>query len=206
VSSFSRELELTLHRALACANQRDHEYATLEHLLLALIDDADAAAVMKSCRVDLGALNESLTSYIDNELKTLVIDDGRDTTPTPTFQRVVQRAALHAQGQDRDAVTTVDVLMAMFDEIESHAVWLLGEQEMTQQDAAKVILHGKGSGDAVASRRRHRGSPVTPEADEMGKRSIGRGIVRQSFSHRRTKPVVVEKVKPRDGKTGKNAK
>jgi hypothetical protein len=146
LQSFSRELELTLHRALACANRRDHEYTTLEHLLLALIDDADAAAVMKACKADLGALKENLTRYIDNELKTLVIDDGCDTTPTPALQRVVQRAVLHAQGQDR-AVTSGDLLMAMFDETESHAASLLGEQEMTQQDAANVIFHGKGSGD-----------------------------------------------------------
>jgi hypothetical protein len=207
---FSRERELTLHRAMAFADQRHHEYTTLEHLLLALIDDATAAAVMNACKVDLGALKESLTSHIDNELKTLVTDDGRDAAPTPTLQRVVQRAAVHAQSQGRDAVTTADLLVAMFDETESHAVWLLGGQKMTQQDAAKVILLGKGSGDAVAGRRRHGGSPVTPEPDEVGKRSVEQGIVRQSFSHGRTKPVVVEKVKRRTartgGKTGKNTK
>jgi ATP-dependent Clp protease ATP-binding subunit ClpA len=182
VSIFSRELELTLHRALACANQRDHEYATLEHLLLALIDDADAAAVMKARKVNLSALKESLTSYIDKDLKTLAVDDCRDATPTPAFQRVVQRAMIHAQGADRDAATTVDILRAMFDETESYAIGLLVAQgmgrldvvepEMAQQDAAKVI------------------------------RSIGQGAVRQSFSHGRTKPVVVVKVKRRGVKIG----
>jgi hypothetical protein len=148
---FSAGLVLTLHRALAHANQRQHEYTTLEHLLLALIEDTDASAVMKACKVDLAALKENLASYIDNELKRLVIDDDRDTNPTAAFQRVVQRARHHAQGLGRDA-TGADILVAIFAERESTAVWLLGEQEMSQQDAANFILHGivKGSGDSAA--------------------------------------------------------
>jgi len=138
--SFSAALDLTLHRALACANLRDHEFATLEYLLLALIDDADASAVMKACKVDLDALKEDLISYIDSELKALVIDDGRDSRPTPGFQRVVQRAVLRAQGLGRDA-TGGDLLVAIFDERESNAAWFLSEQDMTQQDAANSILH-----------------------------------------------------------------
>jgi hypothetical protein len=133
-------LGLTLHRALAYANQRDHEYATLEHLLLALIDDADASAVMRACKADLGALKEDLVSYIDSELKELAVNDGRDSRPTPGFQRVVQRAVLHAQGLGRDA-TGGDLLVAIFDERESHAAWFLSNQDMTQEDAANSILH-----------------------------------------------------------------
>jgi hypothetical protein len=87
----------TFHRALACANQRDHEFATLEHLLFALIDDADALAVMKACSVDIAALKEDIVSYIDSELKALVIDGSREARPTPGFQRVAQRAVLRAQ-------------------------------------------------------------------------------------------------------------
>jgi Glyoxalase superfamily protein/Clp amino terminal domain, pathogenicity island component/Bacterial translation initiation factor IF-2 associated region len=207
--TFSRELELTLHRALVYANERAHEYATLEHLLLALIDDADASAVMKACKVDLGALKQDLTGYVANELKTLVTDGNDDARPTAAFQRVVQRAVLHIGDLDRD-VTGRDLLVAMFAETESPAVWFLGEREMTRQDAANVILHRikKGGGDAVVGRRR-RHSPSTPEADEMGKRSVEQGVVRQSFSHARTKPVVVEKVKrrtaaPMQGKTAKD--
>jgi hypothetical protein len=174
---FSRALELTLHRALASANQRGQEHATLEHLLLALTDDGDASAVMNACKVDLAELKEHLTNYIDNELKTLVTDDDRDCRPTAAFQRVVTRGVRHVNGLGRDTVIGGDILMAMFDETESHAVWLLGEQQMTQQDAANFI----------------------------------QGVVRQSFSHRRTKPVVVEKIKrrtaaPTDRKKGKNAK
>jgi ATP-dependent Clp protease ATP-binding subunit ClpA len=187
VPIFSRGLELTLHRALASANQRDHEYATLEHLLLALIDDTDAAAVMKARKVDLRSLKERLAIYIDKEPRALAVNDRRDATPTSAFQRVVQRAMIHVQGADRDAATTVDILRAMFDETESYAVGLLVEQgigrldvvepEVAQRDAAKVIP------------------------------SIEQGAVRQSFSHGRTKPVVVEKVKRRLAtRKGKDAK
>src|SRR5690606_721083 len=88
VPTFSRSLEEGLHRALALANDRNHEYATLEHLLLALLDDQDAAAVMRACNVDLGLLRQQLTNYIDNDLSSLVVDDGEDSKPTAGFQRV----------------------------------------------------------------------------------------------------------------------
>jgi ATP-dependent Clp protease ATP-binding subunit ClpA len=143
----SRELVLTLHRTLGHADQRNHEYATLEHLLLGLIDDADASALMAACKVDLGSLRQNLVRYIDNELKTLVTDGDREPTPTAAFQRAV----VHAQDLDREA-TGSDVLLAIFDERESPAVWLLGEQEMTQYDATNFILYGivKGNGDPAA--------------------------------------------------------
>jgi len=149
---FSAELESTLRRALGYAKQRKHEYCTLEHLLLALTDDVNASGVMKLCEVDLGALKEKLTRYIDNELKTLVTDDVSQSRPTAAFQRVVERAVLRAQGLGRHTVTGGDLLVALFAETESPAVWLLGEQEMTQEDAENFILHGilKGSGDAAA--------------------------------------------------------
>jgi hypothetical protein len=148
---FSAELESTLHRALAYASQRKHEYTTLEHLLLALIDDLNASWVMKACDVNLGALRENLAGYIDNDLKTLVIDVSRKPRPTPAFQRVVQRAVLHAQGLGRETATGGDLLVAIFDEKESPAVWLLNEQEMIQQDVVNFILHGivKDSGNAA---------------------------------------------------------
>jgi|RhiMethySRZTD1v2_1073278.scaffolds.fasta_scaffold607096_1 Glyoxalase superfamily protein/Clp amino terminal domain, pathogenicity island component len=139
---FSAELRSTLNRALDCAGQQKHEYMTLEHLLLALIDDLNASGVMKASDVDLAALRENVASYIDNDLKTLVIEDSRKPRPTPAFQRVVQRAVLHAQGLGRRTATGGDLLVAIFDETESPAVWLLGEQQMTQQDAVNFIYHG----------------------------------------------------------------
>jgi Glyoxalase superfamily protein/Clp amino terminal domain, pathogenicity island component len=203
---FSRALEVTLHRALAFANERNHEYATLEHLLLALAIEPAASAV-----IDLAALKERLTNYIDNELKTLVTDGGEDSRPTAGFQRVIQRAVIHVQSSGGEEVTGADVLVAIFAESESPAACFLQEQGMTRYDAANYISHGivKGSKDVSTGRRRRTRSPIPPEAEEIGKRSV-EGVVRQSFSHGRIKPVVVEKIKrrrpPGEGKTAKTTK
>jgi hypothetical protein len=124
---FSAELEVTLHRALSYANQRKHTYSTLEHLLLALIDDADASAVM-GVSADLGAMKHDLISYLDNELGSLVIDDDGDPKPTAAFQRVVQRAVNRAQVLGRPMVTGVDTLVGLLPERLSYAVRLLGVQ------------------------------------------------------------------------------
>jgi hypothetical protein len=139
---FSRELDSTLHRTLAYANLRDHEYMTLEHLLLALIDDPDASVVMKAGGIDLAALKHHLASYVDIQLKILVIDGGHDTKPTAAFQRVVH----HIQQSGGETVTGAQLLMAIFSETESPAAWLLGKQGMTRQDAAHFIAHGSAKG------------------------------------------------------------
>ena len=114
--SFSRSLEQALHRALALANQYHHEFATLEHLLMALTDDADAAAVMRACSVDIALLQRNLTHYIDEELVTLVSHNGDDAKPTSGFQRVIQRAVIHVQSSGREEVTGANVLVAIFAE------------------------------------------------------------------------------------------
>src|SRR5215475_10723091 len=140
--TFSRSLEQSLHRALALANERHHEYATLEHLLLALIDDQDAAAVMRACNVDLDKLRRNLVSYVESELESLVTDGSGDSKPTAGFQRVIQRAVIHVQSSGRDEVTGANVLVAVFSERESHAAYFLQEQEMTRYDAVNFIAHG----------------------------------------------------------------
>jgi Glyoxalase superfamily protein/Clp amino terminal domain, pathogenicity island component len=139
----------TMHRALAHAVQRKHQYETLEHLLLALIDDVDASAVMKACKVDLGALKEKLTSYLDNDLKTMAINDSGEPRQSAGFQRVAQRAAHYAEGRGRLTRTGAELLVAIFAETESPAARLLGEQDMTRQDAINFVIHGipKGGGD-----------------------------------------------------------
>ena len=144
-------LEATLHLALAHANQRKHQYATLEHLLLALTEDVDASAVMKACDVDLGALKAHLTSYIDNELKKPVADDGGESRPTAAC--VVPRAVLQAQRLGRPTVSGAELLVAIFAERQSPAALLLLEQAMTAHDAVNFVVHGfaKGSGDATNS-------------------------------------------------------
>jgi ATP-dependent Clp protease ATP-binding subunit ClpA len=150
--TFSRSLEQSLHRALALANERHHEYATLEHLLLALIEDADAAAVMRACNVDLEKLRRSLIAYLESELDNLVTDGAEDSKPTAGFQRVIQRAVIHVQAAGRGDVTGANVLVAIFAERESHATRFLLEQRMTRYDAVNFIAHGiaKGGGTAAA--------------------------------------------------------
>ena len=138
----SASLEKSLHRALAHANERQHEYATLEHLLLALVEDPDAIAVLRACGVDLDALVEDLESYLDNEAQGLIVDGLADAKPTAGFQRVLQRAAMHVQSAGRSEVTGANVLVAMFTERESHAVYYLQQQDMSRYDAVSYISHG----------------------------------------------------------------
>lgn len=141
--SFSSSLETAIHNALAFANARRHEFATLEHLLLSLVDEIDAAKVMKACGVDLEDLRGTLNDFLDNELDSLVSDiDGSEATPTTAFQRVIQRSAIHVQSSGRNEVTGANVLVAIFAERESHAAFFLQEQDMTRYDAVNYIAHG----------------------------------------------------------------
>ena len=110
----SAELEKTLHRALALASERSHELATLEHLLLALCDDADTVAVLKACGVDVEKLRQDLITFVDNELDNLASEAGNDAAPTTGFQRVLQRAVLHVQSSGRGEATGANVLAALF--------------------------------------------------------------------------------------------
>jgi len=138
----SRNLEQTLHRSLALASDRRHEYATLEHLLLGLIEDSDAATVLRACGVDLDKLRGDLAEFLDKDLAGLASDRSGDPKPTAGFQRVVQRAAIHVQSSGRDEVTGANVLVALFSERESHAVYYLQMQDMTRLDAVNFISHG----------------------------------------------------------------
>jgi ATP-dependent Clp protease ATP-binding subunit ClpA len=138
----SSNLEQSLHRALALANERHHEYATLEHLLLALTEDQDAVAVLRACGVDIDDLRRDLSNYIDEELASLITNRAEEAKPTAGFQRVLQRAAIHVQSSGREEVTGANVLVAVFSERESNAVYYLQQQEMTRLDAVNYISHG----------------------------------------------------------------
>jgi len=164
--SFSRPLEETLHRAVHYANERRHEYATLEHLLLALVDDPDAAGVMTACNVDLTALKTSLTLYVDTDLSALATSDGDDAKPTAGFQRVIQRAVIHVQSSGREEVTGANVLVAIFSERESHAAYFLQEQDMTRYDAVNYIAHGIAKKPGSAETRPARAAGASPEDAE----------------------------------------
>ena len=138
----SRNLEQSLHRALALATERRHEYATLEHLLLALTEDQDAIAVLRACGVDLDLLRQNLNDFIENELTDLMVMHATEPKPTAGFQRVVQRAVIHVQSSGREEVTGANVLVALFSERESHAVYFLQVHDMTRLDAVNYISHG----------------------------------------------------------------
>src|ERR1700733_8439611 len=139
----SRNLERTLHRALALANERHHEYSTLEHLLMALTEDQDAVAVMRACGVNIERLRTELGKYLDEELGSLATEESDiDAKPTAGFQRVLQRAVIHVQSSGREEVTGANVLVSLFSERESHAVYFLQGQEMTRFDAVNYISHG----------------------------------------------------------------
>jgi ATP-dependent Clp protease ATP-binding subunit ClpA len=144
--SFAPALETTLHNALGHAAERHHEYATLEHLLLALIDDEHASRVMQACGVDMGELTDAVTHYLDTELDSLKVDSDTDPSPTSGFQRVVQRAILHVQSSGKDEVTGANVLVALFSERESYAVYFLQQQDMSRLDAVSYLSHGVGKG------------------------------------------------------------
>ncbi|MBO6542513.1 MAG: ATP-dependent Clp protease ATP-binding subunit ClpA [Alphaproteobacteria bacterium] len=165
--SLSRSLEEGLHRALALANERNHEYATLEHLLLALLDDQDSAAVMRACNVDLDALRHQLIQYIDNDLSSLIVDGDDDAKPTAGFQRVIQRAVIHVQSSGREEVTGANVLVAMFAERESHAAYFLQEQEMTRYDAVNYISHGIAKRADMNEAKPVRGAADDEDDDEV---------------------------------------
>ena len=156
--SFSRSLEKALHQALAFANTRHQEYATLEHLLLALIDDQDATAVLKACSVDVDVLRGNLMDYVDTELESLITRSEDEAKPTAGFQRVIQRAVIHVQSSGREEVTGANVLVAIFAERESHAAYFLQEQDMTRYDAVNYISHGISKNEP--------GGPSEPEPIE----------------------------------------
>ena len=169
--SFSNTLEQSIHAALALANARHHELATLEHLLLALIDEPDAARVMKACSVDLDTLRKTLDDFIEDDLSTLVTDvEGSEAVPTAAFQRVIQRAAIHVQSSGRNEVTGANVLVAIFAERESNAAYFLQDQDMTRYDAVNFIAHGVAKDPAFGESRPISGA--SDMADDLSDGSV----------------------------------
>jgi len=170
--SFSRGLEKALHQAMNLARERAHEFATLEHLLLALTDDRDTIAVLNGCDVDIEALKSDLEDFINEELDSLVVPNGQDARPTAAFQRVIQRAVIHVQSSGKEEVTGANVLVAIFAERESHAAYFLEQQDMTRLDAVNFISHGiTKSGPSEDRRVRGAETPGNGPAGEEGERS-----------------------------------
>ncbi len=172
--SFSRGLEKALHQAMNLARERAHEFATLEHLLLALTDDRDTIAVLTGCDVDIEALKTDLEDFINEELDSLVVPNGQDARPTAAFQRVIQRAVIHVQSSGKEEVTGANVLVAIFAERESHAAYFLEQQDMSRLDAVNFISHGiTKSGPNEDRRVRGAETPHGPEGE--GERAGGNG-------------------------------
>jgi hypothetical protein len=150
--TFSARLEASLYRAVASATGRKHQYTTLEHLLWALVDDSDAAAVMRACWVDLAKLERDLRRYLDEDLKELVTQEDTPPAPTAGFHRVVQRAMIHIQASGGGYATGANLLVAIFSETESHACAFLRGQGMTREAAVEFIVKNSGrqAGTAAA--------------------------------------------------------
>ncbi len=178
--SFAPSLEKTLHAALAHASERAHEYATLEHLLLALIDDSDAAAVMQACGVELGDLGDVVKQYLDQEYQSLKTKEKGDPAPTAGFQRVIQRAILHVQSSGKDTVTGANVLVALFSERDSYAVYFLQQQDMSRLDAVSFISHGIGKGGRRIEDRSAKGTDGDAPVQEEKAESKGGGNKKES--------------------------
>ena len=172
--SFSNTLEQAIHAALATANARRHELATLEHLLFALLDEPDAQKVMKACSVDIDALRETLSAFIEDDLSTLETDvEGSEAVPTAAFQRVIQRAAIHVQSSGRTEVTGANVLVAIFAERESNAAYFLQEQDMTRYDAVNFIAHGVAKDPSYGEARPISGAPEMDDETPTSKSGSG---------------------------------
>ena len=191
--SFSQSLEQALHRALEYANERSHEYATLEHLLLALLDDGDAAGVMRACNVDIEKIRRRVTEFLDEELDMHVSKSAVEAAPTTAFQRVIHRAVVHVQSSSREEVTGAQVPVALFAERESHAAFFLQEQEMTRFDAVQYISHGIAKRPGMSEPRQVRG------VDEEGKGEGATGEKKPGADALNTYCVNLNK-KARDGK------
>jgi ATP-dependent Clp protease ATP-binding subunit ClpA len=149
VSAFSDSLERTLQRAILYARNYNHEYATLEHLLLSLLEDEDATAVFEACSIDIKKLKADLQQHLKEVLSNICVQDYEDARTTAGFQRVIQRSVIHTQSSGHKEVTGANVLVAIFAEKESHAVSFLQEQDMTRYDAVNFISHGITKNDSL---------------------------------------------------------
>jgi ATP-dependent Clp protease ATP-binding subunit ClpA len=155
----AQELEVSLHMAFVDARQKRHEFITVEHLLLALLDNPSAAEVLRACAADVDTLRTELTTFINEHTPTIGGQDEIDTQPTLGFQRVIQRAILHVQSSGKKEVTGANVLVAIYGEKDSHAVFFLQRQNVSRLDVVNFISHGITKNPAPA------GKEETPEAE-----------------------------------------
>ena len=168
----SSELEYCLNEAFQKARDARHEYMTVEHLLLAILDAPRVREILKSCGADLAGLAAELQKFIDETTPALPADDDREVQPTLGFQRVLQRAVFHVQSSGKKEVTVANVLVAIFSEKQSHAAWLLAKQEITRLDVVNFISHGLPSGTETREAPREEGGPAERESAEDGSAAL----------------------------------
>ncbi|MEP6970139.1 MAG: Clp protease N-terminal domain-containing protein, partial [Betaproteobacteria bacterium] len=164
----AQELEVSLHMAFVEARQQRHEFITVEHLLLALLDNPSAAEVLRACSANIDDLRKSLSTFIKDNTPQVAGTDDVDTQPTLGFQRVIQRAIMHVQstGSGKKEVTGANVLVAIFGEKDSHAVYYLHQQGVTRLDVVNFIAHGIKKSDPPESAKPGEGSGASNESDK----------------------------------------
>jgi len=166
----AQELEVSLHMAFMDARQKRHELITVEHLLLAMLDNPSAAEVLKACGSNIETLRNELTQYIDDHTPTITGEDEVDTQPTLGFQRVIQRAMLHVQSSGKKEVNGSNVLVAIYGEKDSHAVYFLHQQGVTRLDVVNFIAHGVSKlneGDTNKTSIEHESDQESPGAKAL---------------------------------------
>lgn len=172
-----KELEQTLNEAFRRAREQRHEFITVEHLLLALLENPSAVRVLQSCGANMNALHDELTKFITENSPVLAEDDERETQPTLGFQRVLQRAVFHVQSSGRKEVTGANVLVAIFGERESHAAYFLSRQNIARLDVVNYIAHG-----IARVPENEQGKPETGPGEEEGKQEDGGNNPLQAYA------------------------
>ncbi|MDQ3261545.1 MAG: ATP-dependent Clp protease ATP-binding subunit ClpA [Pseudomonadota bacterium] len=188
----AQELEVSLHMAFVEARQKRHEFVTVEHLLLALLDNPSATEVLRACGVKLDDLRKALAEFVQQHTPTVAGHDEVDTQPTLGFQRVIQRAILHVQSSGKKEVTGANVLVAIYGEKDSHAVYFLHQQDVSRLDVVNFISHG--------IRKVPQGSPAREEGDHEAEAEPGSGGALESFAQNLNTQAVAGKIDPLVGR------
>ncbi|OGS98990.1 MAG: ATP-dependent Clp protease ATP-binding subunit ClpA, partial [Gallionellales bacterium RIFCSPLOWO2_02_FULL_59_110] len=164
----AQELEVSLHMAFVDARQKRHELITVEHLLLAMLDNASAAQVLRSCGVDINELRQVVTSFVDKHTPVVQGGDEVDTQPTVGFQRVIQRAILHVQSTQKKEVSGANILAALFGEKDSHAVHFLTERGVNRLDVVNYIVHGIAKNETAGTAQTQSDNETEQQAGDEG--------------------------------------
>ncbi len=188
----AQELEVSLHMAFVEARQKRHEFVTVEHLLLALLDNPSATEVLRACGVKLDDLRKALAEFVQQHTPTVAGHDEVDTQPTLGFQRVIQRAILHVQSSGKKEVTGANVLVAIYGEKDSHAVYFLHQQDVSRLDVVNFISHG--------IRKVPQGSPAKEEGEQEGEQEQANGGALESFAQHLNAQAVAGKIDPLVGR------